>query len=105
MGIWPLISKIGPLVDRRFAPWEGAAPWERRTLGRISEINGQIHEAPVVARVDLAVDLEDRPVGRQQLRLVEGAVALVESYLLTDVLLHEFLARQEIVLVDRKSGV
>jgi len=32
-----------------------------------------------VAHVNLAFDLEDRPVGREQRRLVEGAVALVEA--------------------------
>jgi hypothetical protein len=44
-----------------------------------------------MAHVDLAVDVEDRAVGREERRLEVGAVALVEADLLPDVLLEELL--------------
>jgi len=56
-------------------------------------------ETAVVAHVDLTVDLEDRSVGREQSGVVIRAVTLIEPHLAADVLLHELLARQEIVLV------
>jgi len=73
-------------------------PDERRPGDEVLRERGQ-HEPPVLAHVDLAVDLEDRPVGREQGRLVVRAVALVETDLLADVLVHELLAGEQVVLV------
>src|SRR5207302_900352 len=73
-------------------------PNERRLGYQILGQRGQ-DEPAVVTHVDLAVDLEDRSVGREQGGLVIRAVALIEPHLAADVLLHQLLARQEIVFV------
>src|SRR5207244_1477032 len=73
-------------------------PNERRLGYQLLGQRGQ-DEPAVVTHVDLAVDLEDRSVGREQGGLVLRAVALVEPHLAADVLLHQLLARQEIVFV------
>jgi hypothetical protein len=73
-------------------------PHERGLRDEVLGQRGQ-HETAVVAEVNLPVDLEHRPGGAEQGRVVIRPVRLIETHLLADVLLHELLAREQVVLV------
>ena len=89
------VRGLDALGRRRSVPEQ---PDERRLRDEVLGQGGQ-HHVPVVAHEDLAADVVDGPVGGQERRLDVRAGALVEPHLSPQVLLHELLARQEVVLV------